>query len=295
MKDIYIHIGAHKTGSTMLQSILNQIQNDLVTLSVSYESVGHTLGVFLQRNSPLPTDKIQSTRDSMKEMLDAKQEQSFIFSNESYCGDFQDAYSKVGDISADLYAIFDGIANIKILMYVRSQDKFLESSYIQSIKQGETHTFEKFLIEYPVDKLHWDSIIEQYATVFGKENITVLPFEMIKDPTDNFFDAFLKNMGINVQLDMPNSELPKFNESYSETGLEIALRCNPILEPKERVRLRLFIEKNFFSTPENKPILFSKQDRREFMEMYQESNERLYSTYLQDFNKPIYRKQYGLS
>ena len=62
------------------------------------------------------------------------------------------------------------------------------------------------------------------------------------------------------------------NPSLSPKGLEIALRCNELLDSEEQWVFRRFLQDTFIQKPGEKHSLFTEEQRRELLRFYAESN-----------------------
>jgi hypothetical protein len=64
--------------------------------------------------------------------------------------------------------------NVKIVIYLRRQDSFVESMYTQKIHEGEAFDFESFLKQYDApDALDYYRMIADLIEFFGDQNLVV--------------------------------------------------------------------------------------------------------------------------
>ncbi|HIK30404.1 MAG TPA: sulfotransferase domain-containing protein [Oscillatoriales cyanobacterium M59_W2019_021] len=105
--------------------------------------------------------------------------------------------------------------NAKILIVIREQKATILSSYREHIKMGETTTFDRFIGAYDrkpgfgppcqLDYLEYDRTIAYYHTLFGAENVLVLPFELLKHNRQDFAEKIFHFVGLTAQPNYPQS------------------------------------------------------------------------------------------
>ncbi|MFN8666344.1 MAG: sulfotransferase [Gemmatimonadaceae bacterium] len=89
-------------------------------------------------------------------------------------------------IAARLHALFPGA---HVLLITRGFAGALRSVYSQVVRMGGDLPFEDFLHEYErqiADWLAYDRVIDAYRRRFGRESVTVLPFEALAEDEANF-------------------------------------------------------------------------------------------------------------
>ena len=111
--------------------------------------------------------------------------------------------------------------------------------YQQSIKaDGKTHGFMEFFNALPWRQYDWNSLLENgYEAVFGRDNMTVLPFESFNDPDDNPVAVILRMMGVKQEDIGP---VPRYNASLSAEGLELMKEFNRTAGPDSVEARRLY-------------------------------------------------------
>ncbi len=70
------------------------------------------------------------------------------------------------------------------------------------------------------------------------------------------------------------------NPSLSPKGIEIAIRCNDLLDTREKRTFRRFLQKAFKQRPGEKHTLFSEAQRRELLAFYAPSNQQCVDEFL---------------
>src|SRR5690625_1455339 len=90
---------------------------------------------------------IHTLRQQIKEeMGDESFSGNYILSNEKFAGDKMVGYKNTPVIAETVFKALEPLdVNVKIIVFLRRQDDFLESTYAQRIYSGSTLTFEEFL------------------------------------------------------------------------------------------------------------------------------------------------------
>jgi hypothetical protein len=150
MTDLFIHIGAPKTGTTAIQHFLQENRGKLAQHGVLYPSGGalkaahHVIGaaVFPGRSSRLGAisrDDALSTavREIRKEIADCEP-RVVILSTEYLWGDLS---------SSNIRRLLEPFQDmsIKVVAYLRRQDLLAQSLYVQAVKGGLAEPFHVWL------------------------------------------------------------------------------------------------------------------------------------------------------
>lgn len=118
-------------------------------------------------------------------------------------------------LNADLCAelIKTQYPSVKIILVLRRQDTWCESIYRQLIFSEDRYrrfiSFGEFFDldddgsgRVPVSALAWDHLVEIYYRVFGKSNVCVLPFELMRDDAAAFIVLLCEFMDIETPQDI---------------------------------------------------------------------------------------------
>lgn len=201
-KTLIIHIGWHKTATTVIQSYLARYRKELVQYGVCYPvievrsayakikhcdyfaSILNELHPGKKQFDVRPFDELFEV--SLKEIADSKCRLAIISEEglsapkplvPKYMGRYKDHFDEV-----------------KIVAYLRRQDHYLESYYAQMVKLDVTKCIEPFQsfmnFKETRKRLDYASILGCWADEFGKENIIIHPFEknsVVPDPITHFF------------------------------------------------------------------------------------------------------------
>jgi len=285
MKELFIHIGTHKTGTSAIQNFMER--NSL--LLAKHKLVGElnfNNNIFkLVRTKSIDSELVNDISRHIADELKATEAfklNKFLLSFEGLSGDRELGYKNSHIIAEHLYQIVQklpDITNIKIIIYIRRQDDFIESLYTQTIKEGGTLTFKEFLEQYDENCFNWDLLIQSYEKVFGKENIIIKRYDKkyLVNSTGLLKD-FLDILGIhNINKIEGNTDI---NLGITKEALEVQRTMNKYFNENEKLDLRMMLEKTNSKKPFENFSLFSSLDDREiFLKNYVESNNKVSEKY----------------
>lgn len=213
MKKIYIHIGTHKTGTTAIQNFSGQHAKKLEALDVFYPvvsraiindvpSLGHHLLPWYLLNHPVPDkffgqfeDKKQSLFPSLIAAIKSSNCDNVVLSSEAFDRLDQEQILK-------LHGFFQQY-DIKIIVYLRRKDAYLESRYQTKV----IHYYESKELSEIMTKLgplNYFDFIRSWQDVFGVDNVLVRFYCKKSMIANNIVVDFYDQLGIDVK-DMTNT------------------------------------------------------------------------------------------
>jgi capsular polysaccharide export protein len=249
MKELVLHIGSTKTGSSAIQHFMWDNRRAIESLGILYPEVGiagvahHILGAavhpsawrmhgaeFAKRDRPQYFNELV---EGIGKAGEASSASRLLVSTEYLWGQFNET------VFASMESLFRSF-HVRLICYIRRQDGWLESTYAQSIKSGETRTFREWLLRYLDQGLgfcHYDRILRQWERYLPPDRIHVRLYE----PDDNFTDSitdFLEFLGIRGQASL---KVPSGDSNPSPTPIEtevIRLVNLSDLSPEQKQKLR---------------------------------------------------------
>ena len=288
----YIHIGTHKTGTTALQKffILNKKnllergycypqkarqQNKENKPIVSHHYLAAYLG-FKGSKKILENTNFELTRQEWKHFIFSETKRqncsSIILSSELF------SRPKSIDAIQNLKAIFSGIET-KIICYLRRQDHYLVSMYNQSTKSA--NNFTKNITEF-IENIEIDyyTLLTNYATVFGKENIIVKQYDYSLFKDNSIFSDICSAVGIDK---IDSWEQPKKENSNISLNQDIIDLITLIKKnyPKEKAIeiIKHVKELDYKGVVPPKSILSTEQ-RKQILNKYRDSNKKIAKEFL---------------
>lgn len=289
MKKIIIHIGANKTGTTAIQKYLSK--NDDVLLSehgILYPKSGRMWGAHF----PLAWDlglgkkpdhlvgKFENVWGLLRKEIEEKNAKKTIISSENFM------LLSNSNIANKVKNYLEGY-EVEIILYVRRQDLWLESLYLQRVKMGMfDKTFSEFVIN-PSQELDFTKILSLWELVTRRENIKVINFESVND-FGGAVNAFNKIIGLNIEIieEYVNDSIDKHFAAY------IMSRKGLFSSPKRLSKLLTLYNKIKMNYDDHSKSYFTLKERKKILEQYTISNSILFEKYRMDkpfnnFNKMI--------
>jgi hypothetical protein len=182
-KTLFLHIGLQKTGTTSIQTFLTQNQSLLADHGFVYPDP-HKVRIGL--------DDINHGHLSMC-LTGYWRETGYQLNREEAWGELRDLYFET---DGHLLISHEGLStpqmlphlpfirkmlgdlNVKIVLYLRRQDIFVQSVYKERLKADETREFQQAFEQgdYP-RLLQFYSILEHWQKCVGRNNVIVRPYE----------------------------------------------------------------------------------------------------------------------
>lgn len=202
MITLYFHIGTHKTGSTSIQNTLAKSRSDLASSGVFYPDIFPGLNAHhpISRltgwgGSKAQPDKILSLAEWCYKEANEIDAHTVLISSESL--------SIIP--RANLLEPFSKFFDVKVLLYVKRQDTYLESLYNQHVKSYDLRYSGSILDFNDSHKFHerrgfdYLRIARDWSEVFGEGAVEVREY-----PSDSSFgfDAVLDLFSL-LKIDPP--------------------------------------------------------------------------------------------
>lgn len=307
MNTLLIHIGMPKTGTTALQNFLlinnsklekygwcyptltDEKAGDLGDLELSgLMSSGNGYKIY----EDWILNNIKSEWDKgLEDVLKYLKEKSVIISEE-----------RIYKYGTEKFIVSakEKFENIKVIVYLRRQDRAIESLYNTHVKAlGECSTFEKFIDSDVVPKNYLEYVLklDQISRIIGKENLTVRIYEKQQLIGNDTITDFLSLLGIPLDQDDWNRS-ERVNPSLAGNYLEISRLVNSvqkidnILEGRDGIwSWSDWAVKNDFldvfkklshslDSSKKEFAFFTSDERKDFLERFTSDNEQIARKYL---------------
>jgi hypothetical protein len=268
-KTVVFHVGAHKTGTSLLQKYMRDNVSVLRRNHIHYVSRGAMNDLvgwgdeLLRDPAPLAT--------TLRRVLRIPWFSVLIMSHENTLGrplrsGGAHLYPRAPEIIDALGALLAPY-RAKLVLSIRPQDQFLESYYLQSIHQGRHASFQEWLSRIDLDALSWTPVVDALRATFGPSQVDVIDFRTIKDGQDAYIAQFFERIDPRYSFDMTYTAMS--NPSISDKGLRMALAVNPHLRSgPERKLMRTFLQQHFSNVRYPRPVLLTDDDKRALRDRY---------------------------
>jgi hypothetical protein len=217
---IVFHVGAHKTGSTLIQNALKSNIGLLRDAGWGYKPKAH----WIQKMGQTPADfyiqrrrerDLAKARDSLMRFLDAHDADNVVMSSEGTLASPDPSrphflaspanpglYLVESDSVIDWYSeVFSGL-DLTMVFYARRQDSFLDSLYLENLRQGRRVGKKSLLQLLDTDRLSWRPVLQRLKEEF---NLEVRCFESIRTAGSeafvrDFFQVLDESLGEQVEV-----------------------------------------------------------------------------------------------
>lgn len=310
MKTLYLHIGTPKTGTTSIQHFCKHNEKVLAGKGICYplfdfkylDSGNSRNGLFLQnayynekkeRDEAVEQRYFEEGSQKVKELF--QDYDNIVLSDE---GIWQTAFVRKrgkDTLSRIKRMAEDGQYQVKVIVYLRSQEEYAVSWWNQLIKHNRT-TANK--VSWPYYKKHISNYVGldyyenlmQLAELFGQENIIVRRFDKEYFKNGRLLDDFLGILGLEFTDEFEVVTEEK-NTRISDNACEVKRAINKI--PTVTQKDRLYFQKilHEVSGPSMKrysSYMMSDEEIAQFMKKYEEGNEKIAEIFLKD-GQPLFR------
>ena len=293
---LYVHIGTGKTGSSSIQNVLRQAQDKLRDYDLIIPCSGRLdLSGKFDRNHGL---FFRSREDNVKRIDEvAAQWRVRIADLEGRDGPGRNLRILLScegfshDDIPSIRSLADSVElNVKIIVYLRRQDDYLESSWRQwGCKVcDDVESWAEIILER--GQCDWERRLEPWAEAFGDDALIVRPFDRAQmyqhDVVADFFRI----------IDVPREVLGSINDLEREVNtaqhpdlVQITNLCRHLLNGQNDNRLNVFFNKNLgrlASDLSENAVRFTPPELSEWIQKaHSESNERLARRFCLDKSK----------
>jgi hypothetical protein len=293
MTRLVLHIGTEKTGTTSIQHFMSQNRQALLAQGVMYPHIGqrkdahfdlvnalHPLdnnGKYMEFLAPV-NDTSLHLWDKLAECIKAHPDKTIVISAEHFSSRLR---SKALAFIRDFFKHHN--IEPEIIIYLRPQADYIESSYSTEIKAGSPKVFPKVMEQYQSQPLRYDykKLIDLWSGFFGKKALKLIPYEK-SSIGDDIRLSFLAALGVTDTLSLDFSQ-GKLNEKWSNPMLEFARLANARMKNivgQERHDFMTFAQQLIDSELQpQRARLMTQTQHDEVIAFYAESNRQLCAEY----------------
>ncbi len=284
MKNVIVHIGYPKAASTWLQKEVFPLFKEKCELFIKNRI---TRELFEDYAGKFNVENYIKNFTTDKDCL--------ILSDERFMGGVLTGGMNGFAWQAVATRIKKVFPEAKIIIVIRNQIDIIASAYSHYIRYGGTFSFKKFYYSpgyYVVQKavlfnknfFDYYNVYSFYASLFGKNNILVIPYEILLSSPLEFVSQIEDFSGIRINKSNLVSKVHNKGQSYKDMQIQriinLFTRYNITLK-KYLIDLK-FRPENFqirlFPSEKNKSEkIISKKIRKEIMSFYSNNNTRLFN------------------
>ena len=276
MQTLYIHVGLHKTGTTVIQKFLHDNAHMLAKHGVCFPATGrlansncnyghHDLAWSLKKDTATHV-----WYGLWKEIKDCP---SAIVSSEEF------EFVKNSDCFSVITNLFHNWKIVPIC-YLRRQDELLQSEYNQYIKDGsgtlDIQSFSKRI----ESRLDYRNFINVMVSNFGKGSLILRIYDK-RHLKEDIFSDFLDALGISEHGSF-RRPIGTINPGLSGRGLKVMRYINQRFteNPQALERMRRLVVDRYKTNAFTKHSLLTESECQSLMARYDECNRFIAETYL---------------
>lgn len=258
-RQIIVHCGMHKTGSSFIQKFLNDNAPKLggrgIHFPVYQDSGNHSL---LMRT----LDKKKSVSANLAERIQlASPCETLLLSAEAA------SFPTVANTLFPRIRQEAPNARVVALLYLRRQDTLRESIYSEVVKRQHVGSIENVLYNFDLHER-----VKHFVDLVGRDNVIVRPYNPKQWPGGALGHDFLNAIGVgDLWEGISTTTADRVNESLSRMQIYLLSNAQTVSE-----KFMLTEAMNLFEPPEEKGKFFaSPMQRKAFYESFAEQNGRL--------------------
>ena len=211
MNTLYLHIGTHKTATTTIQRFCADNREVFESKGMVYPDFpfrfpfkgpnrnGLFLGMVYRgsdgvRRRDLEKEYYHQAMDIIHELF--QKYHSVVLSNERL---WMDLYLKDAKLVRRLVKDSEKYGyQIKMIVYLRRQDSFIESFWSETVKElpDRTDTLQEYIDEF--EFLDYNTILSTYAELIGEENMIVRRFSDAVKVEGGILVDFMQQLGLEL-------------------------------------------------------------------------------------------------
>lgn len=211
MKTVYVHIGQSKTGTTAIQTALQNLQNQgiLQAHNFNFLYIEHLINLTNKNMDQLLFNKCIS---QMQDFLKNSSANDCILSHENLSLPY--IYTNI-ELIEHFFKLLSPY-NVQILLYIRRQDILIESMWNQSYK----HLTSTLEITHP--KPYLFDCLKLYSSYVGKANINIRLFDKKTLYQQDSVNDFLEWINLKELIPLVDRSKITKNISLSPSNLRIS-------------------------------------------------------------------------
>lgn len=136
------------------------------------------------------------------------------------------------NLSVTLHRLFPGG---KVLIVTRGFASMLSSLYTEYIVSGGTLPFDRFYAQYQKGILKaydYDALVTTFRSVFGTENVIVLPYELLRDNPARYTELIAERLGIADRFYLPEARINASpDKKYLKANLKLSNLAYKAIRP----------------------------------------------------------------
>lgn len=261
IRRVILHCGAHKTGTTTVQSHLWENRNILTEkgifycpLRIKHGDIDPLNKAILNLCSASQVEAVQAGRERLEYLFGERKYHTVIVSNENaFDAPFSDKgegfYPFLESRLAGLQEMFVG-CQVEPLFFVRSYAGLLPSFFIQTVRQGSIDSLQGFVERVGQHDMSWQRLVRKVSDTFGAQHLHLHTFESFSQSpsvyTEDLWKALLDIDCFPVHGFAHKNKSANRHAVYAMRVLNKAILALPFLTDTTRKKMQFKIRRLFF-------------------------------------------------
>lgn len=290
-RQLVVHAGTHKTGSTALQHHLRTVATSLAAEGIALVP----RRAWAERMTAATVVEPELVDDGRRRLWEdlGSHEGTAVLSWEGFSGSPYVGYANAGAMASALREVTRGIPT-RFVFFLRRQDYFAESMYVQTIKEGRSWTYPEFARAAGPDAFDWTELLDAYREQGGGQDVAALPYPDgigVRGPwLPRAFGTYLGSQQLARAEGVPNAVNPRL----TVLGVELLRRGNPRLDRDGRRLMRRMME-GFAEGHAALPWTMPGPERARLIERHAASNAALHDQWVREYREVAWTSTYPAS
>lgn len=280
---LFIHTGTHKTGTTAIQRFLKANREAFESKGFGIAGLNRTERAQIKQTAANIQKNIKTTNehDPIKGSIIRcksncrKQLHSFIISWEGFSGSNCNGYTNANNY-ADLIGAYKNEFILKSMTFFRRQDDFIESMYVQSVKQGYRETFDYYLDHIEPKGFNWLLMTKAWETALGQDNVSIARYgkEYFEDQT-SILKQFIQFLGLEpdgFDFNKTNKPFAISNPGWPRHITEATRELNPSIPSELRPQYIRAVASLISKSPNDQYSYLTPIHRKKLLLKFRDSN-----------------------
>lgn len=296
--NLYIHLGAEKTGSTFIQQILHKNRKDLIRGGLLFlsenltwngnETINHQ-AFFKSLTKLTPPQQTNLAKEKVSNWVN--------FSENRKVKNFLISWESAKIPTPFLRALAKSpFLEIHPIIYVRNQTQWIKSGWkqygckingVNNLSDWANHAITNKFWE---NKINWKFRIQQIEKLFGKENVIVKSYDIEKAHlVDSFLDIFnlsVRNLS-NLETANDYSNKPLRNDLVELVKHSKALLSEPYSEEFTSL-FTYYLNEDAFIETSDKSYFLNASDSLKIQQHFYDSNKFIAENYFKLFVEDVF-------
>lgn len=223
---VYLHIGTHKTGSTLIQEACVRLHEALREDGFFYPIKGFSGTGHHELAWAIKSKDEETARKLYKEIKDdSTREEVLLLSSEEF--------EFIRDFS--LFEELFGEDEVSVIVYLRRQDKYLESEYNQHVRMYKTRfsgdIFQFFMFHNFDMRFNYEALLKSWESLAAVVNVIPESYDQVSDD-NRLLSTFFEHIGVSEEC-YETEEFNRANVSIPPSALVYLVRWNRLPDVKK--------------------------------------------------------------